>query len=137
MIGWGQDQKEETELCDGRFCSRCVPPYSYLLCGKLVAMLAASNEVESFHIVWRNVSIQKKTHDGRWLITTTAQENPHNNRLSTKTAFFIIKLVSRKALENSISQMASIAKYMSTLGKHVNRHPNTLCGDMAIVTEEK
>jgi hypothetical protein len=53
-----------------------VPPNSFLLCGKLVAMLAASEEVRrAFQRKYQNVEsrISKRTHDARLaLITTTS-----------------------------------------------------------------
>ena len=50
-IGWTQaDRKERLHHVMEAFVLGAVPPYSHLLCGKLVAMLAASNEVrEAFH----------------------------------------------------------------------------------------
>ncbi|HHV96837.1 MAG TPA: DUF4338 domain-containing protein [Clostridiaceae bacterium] len=76
-IGWDEDQKRQrlSYVMDA-FVLGAVPPYSYLLCGKLVAMLAASNEVrEAFRAKYgsRQSLIQKKLHDGRLaMITTTS-----------------------------------------------------------------
>ena len=45
-IGWTKaDRQERLHQVMDAFVLGAVPPYSYLLCGKLVAMLAASNEV--------------------------------------------------------------------------------------------
>ena len=50
-IGWTKDDRRERlhQIMDA-FVLGAVPPYSYLLCGKLVAMLAASDQVrDAFH----------------------------------------------------------------------------------------
>jgi len=76
-IGWGNEEKRQrlSYVMDA-FVLGAVPPYSYLLCGKLVAMLAASNEVrEAFRIKYEEKQslIQNKLHDGRLaMITTTS-----------------------------------------------------------------
>lgn len=76
-VGWNSEQKKErlSHVMDA-FVLGAVPPYSYLLCGKLVAMLAASNEVrEAFMEKYGNKEtlIQKKVHDGSLaMITTTS-----------------------------------------------------------------
>jgi len=58
------------------FVLGAVPPYSFLLCGKLVAMLAASDTVRrAFRRKYGGVRsvIRRKVHDGRLaLITTTS-----------------------------------------------------------------
>lgn len=76
-IGWGSEQKSQRlSYAMDAFVLGAVPPYSYLLCGKLVAMLAASNEVrEAFRTKYgdKQSLIQKKLHDGRLaMITTTS-----------------------------------------------------------------
>ena len=50
-IGWTkEDRRERLHQVMDAFVLGAVPPYSYLLCGKLVAMLAASNQVrDAFH----------------------------------------------------------------------------------------
>ena len=50
-IGWTEeDRRERLHQVMDAFVLGAVPPYSYLLCGKLVAMLAASNQVRhAFH----------------------------------------------------------------------------------------
>ena len=50
-IGWTkEDRRERLHQVMDAFVLGAVPPYSYLLCGKLVAILAASNEVRhAFH----------------------------------------------------------------------------------------
>ena len=50
-IGWTkEDRQERLHLVMDAFVLGAIPPYSFLLCGKLVAMLAASNQVrEAFH----------------------------------------------------------------------------------------
>jgi hypothetical protein len=76
-IGWGSEEKKQklSHVMDA-FVLGAIPPYSYLLCGKLVAMLATSNEVrEAFRIKYgkKHSLIQKKIHDGRLaMITTTS-----------------------------------------------------------------
>lgn len=50
-IGWtSEDRRERLQQVMDAFVLGAVPPYSYLLCGKLVAMLAASSDVrDAFH----------------------------------------------------------------------------------------
>lgn len=76
-IGWDSQTRQSrlSHVMDA-FVLGAVPPYSYLLCGKLVAMLAASNEVRSaFKRKYGGLlsRIQRKRLDGRLaLITTTS-----------------------------------------------------------------
>jgi hypothetical protein len=76
-VGWTlSDRKKRLRNVLDAFVLGAVPPYSFLLCGKLVAMLAASNTVrDAFKRKYggtRSV-IGHKVHDGRLaLITTTS-----------------------------------------------------------------
>jgi hypothetical protein len=76
-IGWNR-QARETRLryVMDAFVLGSVPPYSELLCGKLVAMLAASDEIrEAFKKKYGGTRplIRRTVHDGRLaLITTTS-----------------------------------------------------------------
>lgn len=76
-IGWNSKWKmlNLNHIMDA-YVLGAVPPYSFLLCGKLVAMLAASNEVRrAFKNKYRNKlsRIRGKRLDGRLaLITTTS-----------------------------------------------------------------
>jgi hypothetical protein len=76
-IGWTPDDRKERigHLMDA-FVLGAVPPYSFLLCGKLVAMLTASETVRSVFLrKYGGVCsvIRQKIHDGRLaLITTTS-----------------------------------------------------------------
>jgi hypothetical protein len=76
-IGWTlSDRKKRLRNVMDAFVLGAVPPYSFLLCGKLVAMLAASDTVRDvFKRKYggaRSV-IRRKVHDGRLaLITTTS-----------------------------------------------------------------
>jgi hypothetical protein len=76
-IGWTpSDRKKRLGNVMDAFVLGAVPPYSFLLCGKLVAMLAASDTVRrAFKRKYggtRSV-IRRKVHDGRLaLITTTS-----------------------------------------------------------------
>jgi hypothetical protein len=76
-IGWTPSERKKRlgNVMDA-FVLGAVPPYSFLLCGKLVAMLAASDTVRrAFKRKYggtRSV-IRRKVHDGRLaLITTTS-----------------------------------------------------------------
>lgn len=76
-IGWTvSDRQIRLGHVMDAFVLGAVPPYSYLLCGKLVAMLVASNAVRAaFKKKYAgSVSIiKKKSHDGRLaMITTTS-----------------------------------------------------------------
>ena len=76
-IGWNKEQRRNRlkHVMDA-FVLGAVPPYSHLLCGKLVAMLLVSDEVtKAFRKKYRGkVSlISRKSFDGRLaLITTTS-----------------------------------------------------------------
>lgn len=76
-VGWAvSDRKKRLGNVMDAFVLGAVPPYSFLLCGKLVAMLAASDTVR--HAFKRKYGgarsvIRRKVHDGRLaLITTTS-----------------------------------------------------------------
>ena len=76
-IGWGKaDREERLHHVMDAFVLGAVPPYSFLLCGKLVAMLVASNEVrEAVHRKYadRQSLIRERTLQGQLaLITTTS-----------------------------------------------------------------
>lgn len=76
-IGWTpSDRKKRLKNVMDAFVLGAVPPYSFLLCGKLVAMLAASDTARRAFMRkyggTRSV-IRRKMHDGRLaLITTTS-----------------------------------------------------------------
>ena len=76
-IGWtAATRKERLYHVMDAFALGAVPPYSFLLCGKLVAMLAASNEVRNAFnrkYVGHVSRIQERPLDARLaLITTTS-----------------------------------------------------------------
>ena len=74
-IGWNKDQRRaKLKHVMDAFVLGAVPPYSHLLCGKLVAMLLASDEVrKAFQKKYRGqVSlINRKIFDGRLVLITT------------------------------------------------------------------
>ncbi len=76
-IGWDKERRNSSlrHVMDA-FVLGAVPPYSYLLCGKLVAMLVASTEVKNaFKQKYGGSSsiIRRRPFDGRLaLITTTS-----------------------------------------------------------------
>ena len=74
-IGWSKESRARRlhHVMDA-FVLGAVPPYSQLLCGKLIAMLAASEEVRtSFHRKYgaREGAIRGKALDGRLAMVTT------------------------------------------------------------------
>lgn len=76
-VGWNQeDRRARLHYVMDAFVLGAVPPYSYLLAGKLVALLIASNEVQdAFREKYKNhcTSISGKKQDGRLaMITTTS-----------------------------------------------------------------
>lgn len=76
-IDWSNsDKKNHLSNVMDAFVLGAVPPYSFLLCGKLVAMLAATDTVrDAFRRKYDGVRslIRRKRHDGRLaLITTTS-----------------------------------------------------------------
>lgn len=75
-IGWDADaRKERLHHVMDAFVLGAVPPYSLLLCGKLVAMLVASNEVrKAFRRKYskkRSSVIRGRPLDGRLVLVTT------------------------------------------------------------------
>lgn len=74
-IGWSvADRKNRLRHVMDAFVLGAVPPYSYMLGGKLVAMLATSETVrEAFAKKYggTNSVIRKKRHDGRLALVTT------------------------------------------------------------------
>ena len=75
-IGWNkEDRQERLHHIMEAFVLGAVPPYSHLLCGKLVAMLAASNEVrEAFQSKYTGHSsvIRQRTFAGQLVSITTS-----------------------------------------------------------------
>lgn len=74
-IGWNLDARKKRLQCVmDLFVLGAVPPYSYLLCGKLVALLATSRDVsEAFRRKYggRQATISRKPLDGRLALLTT------------------------------------------------------------------
>lgn len=75
-VGWTPaDRKKRLAHVMDAFVLGAVPPYSFLLCGKLVAMLAASDTVRrTFKRKYEGARsvIKQKVHDGRLALITTA-----------------------------------------------------------------
>jgi hypothetical protein len=74
-IGWGLEEKKRRLQCVmDLFVLGAVPPYSYLVCGKLMALLATSREVqEAFRRQYagRRTYISGKKMDARLALLTT------------------------------------------------------------------
>ncbi|HVO68124.1 MAG TPA: Druantia anti-phage system protein DruA [Syntrophales bacterium] len=74
-VGWNKgQQKNNLKHVMDAFVLGSIPPYSQLLCGKLVAMLLASNEVrETFKKKYQGQRslIKRKVTDGRLVLITT------------------------------------------------------------------
>ncbi len=74
-IGWASDtRKDKLQHVMDAFVLGAVPPYSNLLCGKLIAMLVASNEVRAaFKRKYRGhrTLIRRKKIDGQLVLITT------------------------------------------------------------------
>ena len=74
-IGWSRDARKRRLQCVmDMFVLGAVPPYSHLLCGKLVAMLATSQDVyEAFRRKYngQRSTISRKLLDGRLALLTT------------------------------------------------------------------
>lgn len=132
-IGWGQDQKRKrlSYVMDA-FVLGAVPPYSYLLCGKLVAMLAASNEVRkafTYKYGEKQSLIQKKTHDGRLaLITTTSALGKSSiyNRLKYKDRLLYHKVGFTKGFGEfhfSNGLYSEIYEYVRKTCQPTSKHP--------------
>jgi hypothetical protein len=75
-IGWTlSDRKKRLRNVMDAFVLGAVPPYSFLLCGKLVAMLAASDTArDAFKRKYRGTRsvIRRKMHDGHLALITAA-----------------------------------------------------------------
>ena len=88
-VGWGVPEKNERlyHVMDA-YVLGAVPPYSYLLCGKLVAMLTTSDEVrEEF----------RKRYGGRVSIIRGKARDPHLVLITTTSA------LGRSSIYNRIS----------------------------------
>jgi hypothetical protein len=74
-VGWsGEMRRRNLHHVMDAFVLGAVPPYSYLLCGKLVAMLVASNEVRrAFRRKYAQTRawIRRRKFDGRLALVTT------------------------------------------------------------------
>lgn len=74
-IGWGtKEKKTRLQAVMDLFALGAVPPYSQLLCGKLIALLATSNEVQqAFHRKYQGdqALISRRKLDGRLALLTT------------------------------------------------------------------
>ena len=74
-IGWDYEARRKRLQCVmDLFVLGAVPPYSYLLCGKLVALLATSQEVQAaFRRKYggRQATISRRPLDGRLALLTT------------------------------------------------------------------
>lgn len=75
-VGWDAEARRQRlyNVMDA-FVLGAVPPYSFLLCGKLISMLVASNEVrEAFarKYTHRTTFIRARSQDGRLAMITTA-----------------------------------------------------------------
>lgn len=74
-IGWTlSDRKERLRNVMDAFVLGAVPPYSFLLCGKLVAMLATSDTIRhAFKQKYEGTRslIKRKVHDGNLALVTT------------------------------------------------------------------
>ncbi len=74
-VGWdAQAKRDRLRHVMDAFVLGAVPPYSQLLCGKLVALLMTSNEVsEAFskRYAWRTSFIGARPFDGRLVLITT------------------------------------------------------------------
>jgi len=74
-VGWAvADRKKRLRNVMDAFVLGAVPPYSFLLCGKLIAMLAASDEIR--HAFKRKYGgkrsvIRREGHDGQLAMLTT------------------------------------------------------------------
>jgi len=75
-VGWDHEtRRHKLRHVMEAFVLGAVPPYSYLLCGKLVALLAASNEVRhAFRKKYgkRHAAISHRPGDGRLALITTS-----------------------------------------------------------------
>jgi len=75
-VGWDKEcRRERLHHVMDAFVLGAVPPYSSLLCGKLVAMLVASNDVRGAFLRkygGRASQIRQRTLDGRLALVTTA-----------------------------------------------------------------
>ena len=93
-VGWTpSDRRERLKNVMDAFVLGAVPPYSFLLCGKLVAMLAVSDTVRhAFNKKYggRTSIIREEKHDGSLALVTTA------SALGRSSVYNRIKLGDRK-----------------------------------------
>jgi hypothetical protein len=97
-IGWDrQTRKNNLQYVMDAYILGAVPPYSSLLCGKLVAMLTTSNEVlESFKKKYQNSQsiIKEKSIDGQLALITTM------SALGKSSLYDRIKFKNQKVFES-------------------------------------
>jgi hypothetical protein len=97
-VGWDrQTRKNNLQYVMDAYILGAVPPYSSLLCGKLIAMLTTSNEVlQSFKMKYQNShSIIKDKHiDGRLALITTM------SALGKSSIYDRIKFQKQKVFKN-------------------------------------
>jgi hypothetical protein len=125
FIGWDlADRKRRMSHVMDAFVLGAVPPYSNLLCGKLVSMLAASNEVrEAFRRKYRGKRslIKSRSFDGRLaLITTTSA-------LGRSSVYNRLRYIDRHLFQSVGFTQGSGDFHFSnglyeTISNHVTRH---------------
>jgi len=98
-IGWSKpDARKRLRYVMDLFVLGAAPPYSFLLCGKLAALLATSNEVRDA-LAWKYAGqgalISKATHDGNLAALTTTSALGRSsiyNRLKFRDSQAFIKV---------------------------------------------
>ena len=126
-IGWNNEEKKQRlRYVMDAFVLGAVPPYSYLLCGKLVAMLAASNEVrEMFREQYggKQSVIQNRTHDGSLAMLTTTSALGRSsiyNRLKYNNRHLYHKVGFTKGFGEFHFLTNYTMRSMHSLAKHAN-----------------
>ena len=133
-IGWSSsDRAERLSNVMDAFVLGAVPPYSFLLCGKLVAMLATSDTVRrAFKRKYAGVPsrIRQSIHDGRLALITTAsalgRSSIYNRvRLANRTLYHSVGFTQgsgefhfSNGLYGMMTRIAS--RHCSATAKHTN-----------------
>lgn len=143
-IGWTRDAKQaRLHNVMEAFLVGAVPPYSYLLGGKLVAMLMASNEVRrAFQRKYSNNSsvISERRLDGRLVLITTISALGRSsiyNRISFQGASSSRVSATHKATAIFTSRTVCTPQYAITPNATVIRRRELLHGAMGFAIDGK
>ena len=142
LVGTRLPARQRLRYVMDLFVLGVVPPYSFLLGGKLVALLATSNEVRTIFerkYAGRNALISHTQHNGTLaLLTTTSALGRSSiyNRLTFKIVSYPCLLGQPADMANSSSRTGCRQLFPLTLLTISTHRPNMTLGDLAFATVE-